>query len=104
MRRYPSAFAEWLCAADFALGEVHEVAVLGELADSATQELLAPLWHNYLPRLVMAASAYPPAEGSPALLNDRELLNGKPTAYVCQDFLCQQPTHEAVVMVMQLNN
>ena len=41
--RYPSAFAQWLCAADFALGPVQEVAVLGNLDDPAIQALLEPL-------------------------------------------------------------
>jgi uncharacterized protein YyaL (SSP411 family) len=43
IKRYPSAFAQWLCAIDFALGPVHEVAILGDPTESATQSLLEPL-------------------------------------------------------------
>lgn len=100
--RFPSAFAYWLCAADFALGRVHEVAVLGNLDDPATQGLLEPLRLGYHPRLLLAASPYPPPSGSPALLNDRGLLNGRPTAYVCQGFVCQQPVNEPGLMLAQL--
>jgi uncharacterized protein YyaL (SSP411 family) len=101
---YPSAFAYWLCAADFILGPVHEVAVVGELADPATQKLLLPLTRKYLPRLVLAASGYPPAAGSPALLDDRPLFNDKPTAYVCQDFVCRQPVNDPDAMLEQLRD
>ena len=103
MLRYPSAFAQWWCAADFALGPGYELAVLGDPDDVATQALLQPLWRDYHPRLVLAASAYPPQAGSPALLNDRPLLNGKPTAYVCQGFVCQLPVNKPEEMLAQLH-
>ncbi len=101
--RYPSGFAQWLCAADFSLGPVHVVAVLGNLNDPAAQALLEPLWHAYHPRLLLAASAYPPPSGSPALLNDRPMLNNLPTAYVCQGFVCQQPVNDPASMTEQLS-
>ena len=100
--RYPSAFARWLCAIDFSLGPVFEVAVLGNLDDPATQRLLDPLWQAYNPRLVLAASSYPPVLGSPALLAGRPLLNNASTAYVCQGFICQQPVNDPALMMQQL--
>jgi uncharacterized protein len=102
MIRYPTAFAQWLCAADFALGPVQEVAILGDPADPAAQRLLKPLRTGYQPRQVLVASAYPPPAGSPALLNDRALLNGKPTAYVCQGFICRQPVNTPEEMLALL--
>ena len=101
--RYPSAFAQWLCASDYALGPVFEVAVLGNLDDPATQALLKTLWQAFRPRLVLAASAYPPPSGSPALLADRPLLNDHPTAYVCQGFVCQQPVNDPASIMEQLS-
>jgi uncharacterized protein YyaL (SSP411 family) len=104
MLRYPSAFAQWCCAADFALGPVHEVAVIGDPAEAATLHLLEPLWQGYDPRLVLAASPFPPPSGSPTLLRDRPLLNGLPTAYICQGFVCQQPVNEPNAMLAQLGS
>jgi hypothetical protein len=103
MLRYPAAFAQWWCAADFALGPVSEVAILGNPQDPATQSLLKPLWSKYRPRLVLAVSPYPPTISSPALLNDRGLLHGKPTAYVCRGFVCQRPvnTPEEMLAVLE---
>ena len=102
MLRYPSAFAQWWCAADFTLGPVHEVAIIGDLTDVTTQSLLQPLWHSYHPRLVLASSGYPIQAGSPALLSTRPLLNGQPTAYICQGFVCQQPVNKPEEMLAQL--
>jgi uncharacterized protein len=89
--RYPTAFGRWLCAADFALGNVKQVAIIGALSDRRTAALLAEIRKAYLPNLVVAASSYPPSKGSPALLKDRPMLGGKPTAYVCEGFICRQP-------------
>ncbi len=101
--QYPSAFAQWLCAADYALGPVREVAVLGNMDDPVTRRLLEPLWRSYHPRLVLASSPYPPPPGSPTLLNDRLLLNNRPTAYVCQGFVCHLPVNEPELVLEQLS-
>jgi uncharacterized protein YyaL (SSP411 family) len=103
MLHYPSAFAFLLSAVDFSIGPVHEIAILGDWADPDTRNLLQPLWHAYHPRLILAVSPYPPLAGSPALLNDRPLLNGKPTAYVCQSFVCRQPVNNPVSMLKELS-
>ena len=91
--RYPTGFARWLCAADFALGPVHEVAILGDPHLPQIRALLDTLWRAYRPRQVTAISAYPPPPGSPALLDQRPLLANLPTAYVCQGFVCLQPVN-----------
>lgn len=96
--RYPTAFAKWLTAADFALGPINEVAILG----ANPQELTQTLWREYRPRQVAAISTFPPPEGSPALLQGRSLLNGQPTAYVCRAFVCKQPVNAADELAAQL--
>jgi uncharacterized protein YyaL (SSP411 family) len=89
--RYPTAFGRWLSAGDFALGSVKQVAVLGATKAAGFQALIKALRNEYRPNLVVAASGFPPVAGSPHLLNDRPLLKGQPTAYVCEGFVCRQP-------------
>ncbi len=89
--RYPTAFAQWLSALDFALGPVQEVVIVGEPDDPQTAALVEALWSAYRPRAIAAISAWPPPENSPPLLHDRPLLAGQPTAYVCQNFMCRRP-------------
>ncbi|MBV6452775.1 MAG: hypothetical protein MHPDNHAH_03545 [Anaerolineales bacterium] len=89
--RYPTAFAQWLSAADFALGKVRQVALVSEAGGEDASELLRVVESEYRPNLVVAASAYPPPNDAPDLLKDRPLKNGKPTAYVCEGFICKNP-------------
>ncbi|MFC2063803.1 thioredoxin domain-containing protein [Chloroflexota bacterium] len=89
--RYPTAFSRWLSAADFALGKIKQVAIIGDPADEGTQALIREVRKAFRPNLVIAVSSYPPPEGAPALLADRPMLDGKPTAYVCEGFVCKRP-------------
>jgi uncharacterized protein YyaL (SSP411 family) len=102
MKRYPSAFGQWLCTADFAVGPVNELAIIGDIHDPSTQSLVQPVWIGYHPRLVLAISFYPPPVDSPALLIDRPMLNARPTAFVCQGFVCQLPVNSVEKMLQQL--
>lgn len=102
MLRYPTAFAQWLCAADFAVGPTREVAIIGDTQHIKTRELLNTLWKTFRPRQVTAISTYPPEPDAPALLKDRPLLNDLPTAYVCQGFVCLQPVNSPKEMETQL--
>jgi uncharacterized protein YyaL (SSP411 family) len=95
MVRHPTAFAFWLQGLDFAVGPVHQVALIGPRQDLLTGQMLATLWSAYRPRLVVAA-AEDGAQDSPALpelLRDRKPLEGKPTAFVCQEFTCKLPVN-----------
>jgi hypothetical protein len=101
--RYPTAFGQWLSGLDFAIGEVHEVVILGDHDEQQTQELIDVLWRAYRPRTVVAISSDPPPEGSPPLLQDRHLLNDGPTAFVCQGFVCLSPVNQPLELNMQLD-
>ena len=102
MLRYPAAVAQWLCAADFALGPVAEVAILGDPADARTQGLLQALWAAYRPRLVAASSPFSLGPAGPPLLQSRPLRDGQPTAYVCRNLICQQPVTRPADLLVQL--
>jgi hypothetical protein len=93
MVRYPTAFSKWLQACDFAMGPVIELALLGCGQDEGLQKLQSEVWEQWRPRIAFAAAAYPPDTAAPALLMKRKLLNGHSTAYLCQDFACQQPVN-----------
>ena len=102
--RYPTAFGRWLSAADFALGKVDQVAMLGDPEDERTQALINVLRNIYHPNMVVAASSYPPPKGAPALLAGRPLLDRQPTAYVCQGFVCLRPVTQPDELTRQLSS
>jgi uncharacterized protein YyaL (SSP411 family) len=103
MTRYATGFAQWLVAAAFAAGDAVEVAVIGDPSDAATRELLRPVWSTWRPFQVLAAA---PPDVAPTsaipLLHDRPQLDGRPTAYVCRDFVCALPVTTAERLIEQL--
>jgi len=86
--RQPDAFAHLLRALDFQLAPTKEVALVGE--DLA--ELTAVVRSQYHPHLVLAGG--PESTDTPALLQGRTTVEGKPAAYVCEHFTCQAPTSD----------
>jgi uncharacterized protein len=89
--RYPTSFARWLSAADFALGNVKQVAVIYESNPEDAWELLQTIQSQYRPNMIVATSPHPPSVKAPSLLVDRPLKDGKPTVYVCEGFVCKMP-------------
>ena len=91
LETYPTAFANWLCAATFGLGPIQEIAILGDPQSKELQALVRKVWEKYRPTTIAAIAPAPPPDGAAPLLADRPLIGGKPTVYVCQNFVCQQP-------------
>ncbi|MBN2146848.1 MAG: thioredoxin domain-containing protein [Anaerolineales bacterium] len=102
--RYPTAFGQWLSAAHLVFTPILEVAIVGTLDDPQTQAFTKLLWKKYRPEMVVAVAPVPLPEGCPALLDGRGLLNGQPTAYVCQKFTCQAPVNTADALAKQLGD
>jgi uncharacterized protein YyaL (SSP411 family) len=101
--QYPTAFALWLCAADAFSQSQQEVAILGDPQLPQTSALVRQLWSRFRPYTLAAISDFPPASNTPALLQGRSLIDGKPTAYVCQNFSCKLPVTEPADFADQLN-
>jgi len=101
MARYPSAFAHWLDAAAFILGEPREVAIIGDPAAADARALLDVVLGRYRPDLVVAAGEGEAAAVVP-LLAGRERLDGRAAAYVCRRFVCQRPVSEPDALASQL--
>ena len=109
MREYlskaPTGTGHWLCALDFYVSTPKEIAIVGGLHDPATQALLTVVHGRYLPNKVVAgADPSQAADGSrlTPLLQDRGMMDGRPTAYVCQNYVCQLPVTEPEALARQL--
>jgi uncharacterized protein YyaL (SSP411 family) len=89
--RYPTSFGRWLSAADFAVANVKQVAVMYSSELEEARELLQNIQMAYRPNLIVAASSHPASENAPTLLVDRPLKQQKPTVYVCEGFVCKTP-------------
>jgi uncharacterized protein len=105
MMSAPGGFGYGLSALDLYLGPSHEVAIVGDPSTSETRALIDPVVRGrWIPNVVLAIRA--PADVAAAetvpLLRDREQLNGKATAYVCQRFVCRMPTTSAESLAEEL--
>ena len=104
MAQVPGAFGRLLSAADFALSEPREIAIIGELDAPDTLALLAAVYTPYLPNKMVAGRA-PTDDASAAaipLLAERPTRDGAATAYVCIRHACQNPTTDAAELAAQL--
>ncbi len=98
MSQYPQAFAYWLGSLEFVLAAPKEVAVIGQLDDENTDDLLRTLLKPYRPNQVVAVAGENDTAGHPELVAGRSLLDGQATAYVCQQFACRQPVVTAAAL------
>jgi len=104
MPRYPLGFSNWLCALDFYLSQPKEIAIIGPRNDRGTLELFHTLCTMWLPNKVVAARD--PNDPAPAtelkLLENRQMINNRPTAYVCYRYSCKRPVTDAISLSAQL--
>jgi uncharacterized protein YyaL (SSP411 family) len=99
-RRYPSGFGYALSAADFLLSTPKEVAIVGK-DETDIRSLLAETWRRYLPNKVVAPGFGAKTAPLP-LLENRRLINDLATAYVCENYTCQQPVTDVSALREQL--
>jgi uncharacterized protein YyaL (SSP411 family) len=93
LEKHPYGFARMLGALDFYLSAPKEIALIGEADDPATQALARAVFAPYLPNRVLVQASRPDlAPTDIPLLIDRPLRDGKPTAYVCENYACKEPT------------
>ncbi len=99
--RYPSAFGRLLSTLSRSLAPPLEVVLLGEDGNGELKNLLAVAHQQYLPSRVVVGGD--PAELPPLpLLEGREARGGKATAYVCKEFTCTAPIHDAGALGKEL--
>jgi uncharacterized protein YyaL (SSP411 family) len=83
----PQAFGHALSALDLHFSPPRELAILGPIDSEVARAALAP----FAPNTVVAVG---PGEGVP-LLEGKDLVDGKPAVYVCENFACKTPVTDA---------
>ena len=97
---------QMLVALDFHLAKPVQIVLAGDPAADATKPFLHAAHRPYLPnRIVLGADG---GEGQAFLASRTKFiegmkpLNGNPTAYVCRNYACQQPTSDLEELRRQL--
>jgi uncharacterized protein YyaL (SSP411 family) len=104
MSQYPLGLSNWLCVLDFYLSQSKEIVIIGPRNGSATLDLLNALYSTWLPNKVIAT--YDPNDPNPvselALFENRSMIDGQPTIYVCQNYTCQEPATDPASLSAKL--
>ena len=105
MQRYPSGFGRYLSALDFHLGPVAEVALVWRAGErAALAPLLGTVFARYQPnRVVVGAEEGAAGAAGLPLLAERPTVDGRPTAYVCEHYVCQLPVTDPEALARQLD-
>ena len=99
----PFGYPQLLIAWDFALGPTKEIVIAGDPTAPQTAALTRAVHERFLPRAVTLLHS-PGASGAvleavAPFVKTQEPLQGQPTAYVCEHFVCRLP----VTTVEELN-
>ncbi len=97
MTRAPGAFGHLLSVLDLFLATPLEIAIVGAPDDEETRAMINVIFKRYLPNKVVA---FAPAGDSKAsqtikLLEGRDRIGDRTTAYVCRNFYCEAPLMSA---------
>ena len=102
LQQHPLAFGQWLASYDLLAGNRREVAILGDPLAQETKALLEVVRGTFRPNTVVALQD-PESLGEVPLLEGRTTIDGRPTAYVCEGFVCQLPVVEPDELREQLD-
>ena len=109
MSQSPGGTGHWLNALDFYVSPPKEIAVIGPRNDPATQALLDTVFSRFLPNKVVMGTETPRSAGGIEgtsdfpLLEDRIMVGGLPSAYVCENYTCQLPVTDPDALADQLS-
>ncbi|HEX6627603.1 MAG TPA: thioredoxin domain-containing protein [Gemmatimonadaceae bacterium] len=103
MLKFPTAFGHLLGCADMEVNGAVEVALVGDLKSDGLHALERAVASEYVPSLVLAAGT-PRSAKLVKLLEDRTMVDGQATAYVCRGYVCDRPVTDAAALGEQLES
>lgn len=104
INHYPTSFGYWLQVASLIGSDSKQIALVTDQSLSSLQPFLDGYRQGYRPDSVIAAfhGDLPTNTPVPHILDGRKTIDGQPTAYVCQGFVCQAPTTDIKQFLAQL--
>jgi uncharacterized protein len=103
MHRQPTGFGSLLQALEAHASPMREIAIIGNTEQDDTKALLNVLDSRFLPHVAVVAA--PAGESYLPVLEQREMIDGNATAYVCENLACQLPvnTPEELEKLLQVS-
>jgi uncharacterized protein YyaL (SSP411 family) len=104
--RTPTGFSQFLSGLQFSLDQSYEIIIVGEKNSPKTEEMLDAINSQFLPNKVVMLITEENREEIKKLAPFTEnytSVDGKTTAYVCKNFVCNLPTTEIANLLISLN-
>lgn len=108
LSRFASAMPQMLVALDFSLTKPRQIVIGGKIDAPGTKALLAEVQRHFMPAtIVLLADG---SEGQKYLgekneaLRAMSMMDGKPTAYVCENFTCKAPVTDPQALAKLLGS
>jgi len=92
IQAHPSEFVQALMAYDYLQSTPKQIAILWPETSAQVENMLDVVREGFHPHQILGAGSV--SSTDLALLMNRKLIDGKPTAYVCEHHSCQLPTTE----------
>ncbi len=106
MQQSPLATPMGLVALDACLSPAEQIVIVGKKDAPETREMLKTVWQKFLPGAVWALIDDETSRRFFAkqaeFYGSVQAIDGKPTAYVCKNFVCNLPTSDLAVFRKQL--
>jgi uncharacterized protein YyaL (SSP411 family) len=99
LSHFPSAMPQMLVALDFSLGKPRQIVIAGKKDAPGTKALRTEVRRHFLPKTILLL-----ADGSDGqkylgekneAIRAMSIVDGKPAAYVCENFTCKAPVTDA---------
>ncbi len=98
----PQGTAHWINAIDIYNATAQEVVIVGDFQQRETLALLEVARKGFWPNRVIAGTGANGKSIDSPLLEDRPQVDGKPTAFVCENYTCQLPVTDPEALAGQL--
>ena len=107
LKQAPHGMPQMLAAFDFHLDKPMQIIIAGKPGATDTRSMLTAVHNRFLPnKIVLLADG---AEGQKTLggyvpfFSDIVMIDGKATAYICENYACKLPTHDVDVVAKLLS-
>ncbi len=106
LEKMPHAMPQMLAAMDFSLDKPKQIIIAGKPDAADTRALLAAIHARFIPNKILLLAEGEEGQkflsASLPIVSSMTMINGKATAYVCENYACQLPTNEVEVLLQLL--
>lgn len=106
IERAPQALPQMLAAYDFSLVKSKQIIIAGNINKEDTRIMISKLHSKYIPNKIVL---FADSQNGENFLSDKlpiikamKMINGKATAYVCENYACKLPTTDLDVFISLL--